>query len=79
MVDSSQNNLLKGLVDIGYNGTFNFETICGNPSNLHEEFSVDGVVYDRLRKPSIEVWKAYNRALYEAGKFMLSAYDVFEE
>ena len=40
---------------------------------------MDGVVYDRLRKPSIEVWKAYNRALYEAGKFMLSAYDVFEE
>lgn len=70
--------VLKGLVDIGYSGSFNFESIVGNPSINYEEFVLNGTVYDKLLKPSIGVWKAYNRALYEAGKFMLSEYDVFE-
>lgn len=70
--------VLKGLIDIGYCGTFNFESIVGNPSINYEPFEQNGKIYDKLHKPSIEVWKAYNKALYEAGRFMLTAYDVFE-
>lgn len=71
--------VLKGLQDIGYEGTFNFEATVGNQSVLVQPFVLNGVTYDRVRKPSIRVWKAYNRALYEAGCFMLSQYGMLEE
>ena len=77
-VSVNYDKVLKALVDIGYKGTFNFESIVGNPSINYEPFVLNGATYDKLHKPSIEVWKAYNRALYEAGKFMLNAYSVFE-
>lgn len=71
--------VLKGLQDAGYKGTFNFEATVGNPSVLVEPFVLNGVTYDRVNKPSIRVWKAYNVALYEAGRFMLSQYGMLEE
>ncbi|MGI6634722.1 MAG: sugar phosphate isomerase/epimerase family protein [Christensenellales bacterium] len=71
--------VIKGLCDIGYQGTFNFEVIAGNPRRYVSPFLINGREENRLRMLPIEVFVHLYRALYEAGKYMLSAYGVFEE
>ena len=69
--------VLQGLVDVGYKGTFNFETIAPAASDC-APFYKDGERVTKLRRMSLSVWQAFNQALYEMGKAMLSAYDVYE-
>ncbi|MBQ3132662.1 MAG: sugar phosphate isomerase/epimerase [Clostridia bacterium] len=70
--------VLQGLKDIGYQGTFNFEVHTAAPSD-RADFIYQGKIVDTLASPPLSVWKAVNTALYEIGKAMLCAYDLYEE
>ena len=69
--------VLQGLVDIGYRGTFNFE-INAPATQDRVPLVYHGEVVERLRIPPIEVWTAFNTALYKMGAAMLEAYGVYE-
>lgn len=69
--------VLQGLKDIHYRGTFNFEVIAPAKSD-RADFIYQGNVVNKLAIPSLAVWKAFNTALYQTGKYMLEAYDSFE-
>ena len=70
--------VLQGLVDVGYKGTFNFETVAPSASQS-EPFYHNGKQVTRLNRMPLSVWQAFNTALYAMGKEMLSAYGVCEE
>jgi len=67
------------LKDIGYQGTFNFETIAPAHAKNRPEFVYSGEVVRILEKLPISVWKMFNTSLYEMGKFMLESYGLYEE
>jgi len=71
--------VMQGLKDIGYRGTFNFETPAVAPASKRPEFVYNGEVITTLQRPSFEVWKAATRLLYETGRFMLESYGLYEE
>lgn len=65
---------MRGLIDADFQGPFTFETT--------------GKIQGKLRKfgqrtssaaPSLPVARAYEKALYETGKYLLSSYGVFED
>ena len=71
--------VLQGLVDVNYQGTFNFETDSPSRSRHRAPFVYKGEVVRKLERLSLDVWAAMNRGLYEIGKYMLETYGVFEE
>ena len=70
--------VLQGLADIGYRGTFNFE-INAPATQDRSPFFYRGEEVKKLEIPPIEVWVAFNTALYQMGAAMLKAYDVYEK
>lgn len=70
--------VLQGLVDVGYKGTFNFE-INAPATQDRPPFVYQGEVVSKLEIPPLEVWTAFNAALYQMGAAMLKAYDVYEK
>ena len=70
--------VLQGLVDVGYRGTFNFE-INAPATQDRSPFFYRGEEVKKLEIPPIEVWVAFNTALYQMGAAMLKAYDVYEK
>ena len=70
--------LLQGLIDIGYEGTFNFEVLTMTRS-IRPAFTYGGEVVRKLEQPPISLWVKANALLYETGKYMLGAYGLFEE
>lgn len=71
--------VLQGLKDIGYKGTFNFETVAPIWGKNRPDFVYGGEVVHTLERLPIEVWKMFNTALYGAGRFMLESYGLYEE
>ena len=72
----SFDEVLQALKDIGYKGTFNFETLF--PGKKKSTFLYMGEEVKKLQYVPLHVWQLYNTALYETGKFMLETYDLFE-
>ena len=69
--------LIQGLIDIGYEGTFNFEVLTMTRS-IRPSFSYNGKIVRTLEQPPISLWIKANTLLYDTGKYMLEAYDIFE-
>jgi sugar phosphate isomerase/epimerase len=69
--------LMQGLVDIGYKGTFNFETNAPVPP-VRFSFEYEGEIVRKLEKLPIPLWKQMNILLYDIGKFMLETYGLYE-
>ncbi len=65
---------VKALIDANYSGYFTFE--CSGIVKYNVKKFDDSKGIDNL---SIDVVRAYERALYQTGKYLLSAYGVFEE
>ena len=65
---------MRGLVDAGFRGPFTFETTSKIQHKLKNFDKVTGNSAD-----SLPVARAYEKALYETGKYLLSAYGVLEE
>lgn len=71
--------VLQGLKDVNYSGTFNFEVIMPTRAWLRRPFVYKGEMVERLALPPLKVWVAFNKALYEMGRFMLEEYGLYEE
>lgn len=65
---------IRALIDVGYKGYFTFECTGMIQSNVKKFDNLKG-----LGNASIDVIRAYEKALYQTGKYLLSAYNVFEE
>lgn len=65
---------MKGLIDISFGGPFTLE--CTNTIK-HRIKSFDNL--KGLDNRSLEVVRAFEKALYQTGKYLLSAYGMFEE
>jgi len=64
---------MRGLVDVGFQGPFTFEA-TGKIQHKLKAFDKRGGTIGA----SLPVARAYEAALYETGKYLLSAYGVFE-
>lgn len=76
-------SIMQGLKDVNYDGYFTFEASytllsTGNPYPKRP-FVYNGQEVKKLLNPSIELKKKAIDLLYETGKYILSAYDCFEE
>ena len=71
--------VLQALKDVGYKGTFNFESVTPARSSFRPEFVYNGKVVRTLEMPPLRIWKMITAALYEIGKFMLESYGMYEE
>lgn len=71
--------VLKGLVDCGYKGTFNFEPTACNVRRYIDPFVLDGREVDALRLPPVKIVNVIYGALYEIGRYMLETYGAYEE
>ena len=69
--------LIQGLIDIGYKGTFNFEVLTVTRS-IRPAFTYNGEIVRKLEFPSLELFKKANALVYDIGKYMLEAYDLYE-
>jgi len=65
---------IRALIDIGFKGPFTLE--CTRTVKYKVK------AFDKLRgldNSSIEIVRAYEKALYETGKYLLTAYGIYEE
>ena len=65
---------IRALIDIDFKGPFTFE--CSGTINSKVK------AFDKLKNLnnlSLDVVRAYEKALYQTGKYLLTAYDIFEE
>lgn len=72
--------VLKGLAEIGYKGSFCFEatdTLRFSNDNHHTRRDVKPD--DRLADPTVFLQQKMENVLYEIGRWMLVSYDMFEE
>lgn len=70
--------VLQGLIDVGYNGTFNLELSSGQSRHFVEAFERNGAVQNRLNYIPVELWIKIYSTVYEIGRYMLETYGVFE-
>lgn len=72
----SLDSVMNGLLDIGYDGYFTFE-VGGifTPASKRRAFEKDS----RLLEAPLELKKAFERNMYELGKYILEKYNCFEE
>ena len=70
--------LIQGLIDIGYRGTFNFETNVP-VKTVRYSFEYQGEIVRKLEKLPMDLVKQIHTLLYNIGKYMLEAYDIYEE
>ena len=71
-------------MDVGYDGPFTFEASYTllHATNLpyrRKAWEHNGETVTKLHSPSIELKKQAIDLLYETGKYMLQAYDCYEE
>jgi sugar phosphate isomerase/epimerase len=66
--------ILRTLIDIGFDGPLTFEAVFVTFPRLMEFDKKTG-----REKKSIEIRRAYEKVLFETGKYMLEAFDVYEE
>ena len=71
--------LMQGLLDIGYRGTFNFETDAPRENPHRMRFVHQGKVVRRINGLPMELWQYMNHGLYLTGKYMLETYGAYEE
>ena len=76
--------VLQGLLDVGYDGAFTFEASYtllhqNNPPYGRSAWEHNGQTVTRLQSPPIELKDKAIELLYEIGKYMLQSYDCFEE
>ncbi|MBR7162309.1 MAG: sugar phosphate isomerase/epimerase [Clostridia bacterium] len=69
--------LIQGLIDIGYEGTFNFE-VNVPVKTVRYSFEYKGEIVRKLEKLPLDLAKQYNVLLYNIGKYMLETYGIFE-
>jgi hypothetical protein len=67
-------SVIKALAEINFSGPFTFECTETIKSKLKEFDKTNNL--DNL---SLDVLRAYEKALYETGKYLLSAFNLFEE
>lgn len=77
-------SVLQGLLDVGYDGPFTFEASytllhAVNLPYRRKAWEHNGETVTKLQSPSIELKKQAIDLLYETGKYMLQAYDCYEE
>lgn len=65
---------MRGLVDVGFRGPFTFEATSKIQYKLKAFDRLTGSLAD-----SLPVARAYEKALYETGKYLLATYGVLEE
>lgn len=69
--------LIQGLIDIGYEGTFNFETnVPVKP--VRYSFEYNGEIVRTLEKLPMDLVKQIHTLLYNIGKYMLDTYGIYE-
>ncbi len=76
--------VIQALLDVNYDGYFNFEASytllhSKNLPRNRQSFIYNGNEVTKLLNPSIELKKKAVNLLYDVGKYMLEAYNVFEE
>lgn len=76
--------VMQGLIDVDYDGYFNFEASYtllhqNNPPRSRKPFEHNGETITKLINPSVELKKKAVELLYEVGKHILTTYDCFEE
>lgn len=83
MGNANFDQVLQGLIDIGYKGAFTFE--CGSGirrSNAWPHFrkpiEYNGKVFDKLLEPPEHIMQMYVRLMYETGRYMLEQYGCYE-
>jgi hypothetical protein len=65
---------MRGLISVGFKGTFTFEctgTVKGAVKSFDKKRA--------LGNASLEVVRAYEKALYETGRYLLAAYGIEAE
>lgn len=77
-------SVMQGLVDVKYDGYFNFEAsytlLHQNNLPFHREgWEHNGKPVLRLLNPSVELKKKAESLLYETGKYILETYGCFDE
>ena len=65
---------IRGLIDVGFKGPFTFEST----DTIKEKLCRFDALTNRTAA-SLPVVRAYEKALYETGKYLLSSYGLFEE
>ena len=70
--------ILQALKDVGYRGTFNFETVFP-AKKFGGNFVYDGKSVDTLRMLPLELWQKFNSVVYDMGQYMLEAYGLYEK
>ena len=76
-------SVMQGLVDVGYRGPFTFEASytllhAVNLPYRRQVWEHKGQVVTKLHSPSIALKKQAVDLLYETGKYILQAYDLYE-
>ena len=74
LLSLDNDDVMRGLIEARFSGPFTFECTNTIKCKLHD--------FDALNnRPnhSIDVMRAYEKALYQTGKYLLSSYGVFEE
>lgn len=69
--------LIQGLIDIGYEGTFNFETNVP-VKTVRYSFEYQGEIVRKLEKLPMDLVKQIHTLLYHIGKHMLETYGIYE-
>lgn len=80
----SFDEVMQGLLDVGYDGCFTFEASYTllhqyNPPYGRSPWQHNGKPVTKLLNPSVELKKQAVDLLYETGKYILSTYDCLEE
>ncbi len=70
--------VLQGLKDIGYQGTFNFETLFP-AKKFVSNFTYHDEKVRTLQILPLELWQKFNAVVYDMGKYMLETYGLYEE
>ncbi len=71
--------VISALLEIGYEGTFNFEVDAPAKRDGEIPFMKDGVEQTKLKMMSPALRQQIETSLYAIGKQMLEAYDCYEE
>jgi hypothetical protein len=72
--------VLRGLIDIGYNGDFTFEAVNSvRRANSWPHYRKDVSPDDRLVNPPLFIKQKQQAVMYDIGKWMLESYGIKPE
>ena len=78
----SYDSIIKGLIDVGYKGYFTLEAYSIPLPKEHtgrKPLELDGEVYDRLTCLPLEFKIRGENLMHDITRYMLAAYDCYEE